>query len=311
MVQNWLKRLINREQETDEELPSESMVRADVSDGQGYREIIISSWKELRDTFEDPSYRSWAFRGQTNTRWSLYSSLSRHLQMSRVMPEHWKKQEERILRIFRRKAHLYLERVPDERDSFQWLALMQHHGAPTRLLDFTWSPYVAAFYALTRATEGTDAAIWALFPPALIRGALQTVRARQRVKPEEIGPWILGNYEKYFLPNKQPIALIGDPHHMNQRLIAHSGTFVIPGMLDMPVEKIISQHVDPQALVKFTLKTDRLRRDTIKELYRMNVTFATLFPDLDGLARSLELELELHWAYDPVTNEKFPRFEQD
>src|SRR5216684_3693164 len=62
-------------------------------------------------------------------------------------------------------AHLFLAHVPDDADSFHWLALMQHHGAPTRLLDFTWSPYVAAFFALERATS--DAAIWAINLPLL------------------------------------------------------------------------------------------------------------------------------------------------
>jgi hypothetical protein len=39
----------------------------------------------------------------------------------------------------------------------------------------------------------------------------------------------------------------------------------------------------------------------MQELYGMNITQATLFPDLDGLARSLAYELEFHWAYDPRT----------
>ena len=67
-------------------------------------------------------------------------------------PAVWAAQEERILRIFKRKAHHFLSAGPLPDDDFEWLALMQHHGAPTRLLDFTWSPYVAAFFALQRAT---------------------------------------------------------------------------------------------------------------------------------------------------------------
>jgi hypothetical protein len=54
---------------------------------------------------------------------------------------------------------------PEPDDDFQWLALMQHHGAPTRLIDFTWSPYVAAFFALERTL--TDGVVWAMNPGAI------------------------------------------------------------------------------------------------------------------------------------------------
>jgi len=87
---------------------------------------------------------------------------------------------------------------------------------------------------------------------------------------------------------------------MNQRLIAQSGTFVMPGVLDQPVEEL----VPPSAVVKFVLETKAIRRRAMSDLYHMNMSNATLFPGLDGLARSLAYELEFHWAFDPVTMEK-------
>jgi hypothetical protein len=47
---------------------------------------------------------------------------------------------------------------------------------------------------------------------------------------------------------------------------------------------------------------------TMRELYRMNISEATLFPGLDGLSRSLAFELEAHWAFDPLTGEKYEGF---
>jgi hypothetical protein len=214
--------------------------------------------------------------------------------------------ELRIVRVFKRKAHLFLSHVPDEADSFQWLALMQHHGAPTRLLDFTWSPNVAAFLALEAAVS--DAATWALFPPRVTDRRTRTTRASQKTYPGEIAPWISGHYERKFLPNKLPIVVIGEPHVMNQRLTAQSGAFVVSCVLDVPIDRLLACDKDRDGVFKLVLKTEKLRRDALRALYAMNITTATLFPDVGGLARSLAFELEWHWGFDPVTGERYRGF---
>ncbi len=71
---------------------------------------------------------------------------------------------------------------------------MQHHGAPTRLLDFTKSPYVATFFALEGATG--DAAVFALSAPILWSLQPELPQAYSR---EEIDPRKSGNFEKVFL----------------------------------------------------------------------------------------------------------------
>jgi hypothetical protein len=162
-------------------------------------------------------------------------------------------------------------------------------------LGFYVVPYVAAFFALERAIA--KAAIWALFPPKLNNRMVRTIRASQKIEEDEIGPWIEGNYEQYFLLNREPLVIIGEPQQMNQRLVAQMGTFVMPGVLDKPVEEIAPS----EAVVKFNLETAKIRRDALKELYNMNITPYSLFPGVDGLARSLAYELEFHWAFDPIT----------
>ena len=251
----------------------------------------ISSWAQFVEIMTGSDYKSWAFRGHSDADWPILSTLSRYLKTYNIHPEVWPVMESRILRIFKRKAHLFLTHIPQEKDDLEWLALMQHHGTPTRLLDFTWSPYVAAFFALERATK--DAAVWAVFPPKLI-------------KDEKRGPWIQGNYVEYFLPNTQELIVICEPRQMNQRLIAQSGTFIIPGVLDKSIENT----VPADSIVKFTFDTDKMRKQAMVELYNMNITNATLFPGLDGLARSLAYELEFHWAFDTTTLEPRKGYEK-
>jgi hypothetical protein len=268
--------------------------------GPAFPVVEIDTWRRFQSVVAGPRYRNWAFRGQQDARWPLNSSLSRYLQDFKVHPDAWVEQEERIVRIFRRKAHLFLEHVPDDGDAFQWLALMQHHGAPTRLVDFTWSPYVAAFFALERAT--VDAAVWALDPPELKRPGLKLPGRKETIDPRELNLREPGNYEAYYLKNEIPFVRTGEPYVMNKRLIAQSGTFVVPGLLQMPIEKILSAY--PRAektITKFVLRTERLRDEAMEALYNMNLTPATLFPDLDGLARSMAYELEFNWAFDTKT----------
>ncbi|HUF65221.1 MAG TPA: FRG domain-containing protein [Gemmatimonadaceae bacterium] len=270
----------------------------------------IANWHEFSEVVAGSDYQNWAFRGQSDAKWPLFSSLSRYLKGYGIHRQAWADQEERIGRIFRRKAHLFLDHVPDETDAFQWLALMQHHGAPTRLLDFTWSPFVAAFFALERATE--DSAVWAVFVPTMWRAAhaINFPAKQTPLTPNQLSLRTVGAYEDFYLRNDVAFVSSGEPLVMNKRLIAQSGTFVVPGVLDQPVETILATYPEPgKTVVKFVLATRAIRDDAMRAFYNMNLTNATLFPDLDGLARSLAYELEFHWAYNPKTMKINPGYE--
>lgn len=240
-----------------------------------YRVVPVRSWDEYLDKIS--LCDGWAFRGHADSTWPLISSLGRYLN-AYIKEEHWKDQEDRIERLFKRKGHLFLTHIPERLDTFQWLALMQHHGAPTRLLDFTWSPHVAAFFALEHSTK--RAAVWAVNPKMLVN---------------------VTEHLNEFLEDPVAGAIgIGEPFVMNMRLIAQSGTFIVTKQVGTSIEDIVREHQYPEdTLVKFELPADSVRLPGMRALFMMNVTNATLFPGLDGLARSLAYELEFHWAHDP------------
>src|SRR5262245_8420396 len=267
------------------------------SRGTPYRVVRIGSWDEYLSIISDSPYQYWAFRGQRDASAPLFSLLSRYFMSFRVDPRAWREQEERILRIFKRKAIHFLDNVPERDDDFEWLALMQDHGAPTRLLDFTWSPYVAAFFSLHNST--TEAVIWACNP----------IEIKKKIKPVDLEA--RRSFRKHFLSVSGNFVWLGEPYAMNRRLIAQSGTFLVPAVLDKSIEEILKGYPNPkETLIKFILPADQVRETGMRELYRMNITQATLFPDLDGLARSLAYELEVHWAYDPVTMKSRTRGKQ-
>lgn len=252
------------------------------------QEIRLNRWSEFVDLTE--AQAGWAFRGEVSARWPLVSSLTRRLQTFCDDRSLWPLREERAVRVFRRKAHIYLTDRSALQDDLRCLALMQHHGAPTRLLDFTKSPYVAAFFALEDAVD--DAAVYALNTPALWSAAPQIDPTLTR---ERIDPRVPGNYERWFSGNRWPIVWFGEPLEMDQRLVAQSGLFVLPGVLDQPLDRILQGYPSTQPLLVKYVLPHTLREPAMQALYRMNVTNASLFPDLDGLARSTAYELEVVW----------------
>jgi hypothetical protein len=170
------------------------------------------------------------------------------------------------------------------------MAIMQHHGAPTRLLDFTWSPYVAAFFALEASS--TDAAVWAVNAPAI-----GTFCSHPYGYPQMRAPFPGKAFAGYRAHAGDGVA-IGEPFFKPRRLIAQSGTFIYPAEILNPVENQLRRR--PNRIAKLVLRGRSIRKEALSELYSMNVTHATLFPDVDGLARSTAYELEQHWAFDPT-----------
>lgn len=253
------------------------------------RTVRIQKWSDF--VAHSDAMQGWAFRGHLSPEWPLVPSLSRRLMQFCPDKQLWPLREARAMRVFRRKAHIHLSDRSALDDDLRCLALMQHHGAVTRLLDFTKSPFVAAFFALESAVA--EVAVFALNTPELWHRAPDFDSALTR---SVIDPRVEGNFEKYFAVNTLPILWFGEPSEMDTRLIAQSGLFVLPGMLDQALDEILRHYGGSDDLLTMFLLAPSMREDAMRALYRMNVTYATLFPDLDGLARSVSYELEAIWG---------------
>jgi hypothetical protein len=103
------------------------------------------------------------------------------------------------------------------------------------------------------------------------------------------------NFEKYFFANTNEILWFGEPAEMDDRLVAQSGTFVLPGVVDKSLQAILDGYESNEELLHKIVLPASMRVDAMKWLYRMNITNASLFPGLDGLARSIAVELEMVW----------------
>jgi hypothetical protein len=99
----------------------------------------------------------WVFRGLSDSSYPLITTLERvHAVWQRdgLIDETRRELEDRLLREFKRRCHHYDDvRIPDDEDHLEWLAMMRHWGAPTRLMDWTYSYHIATFFALQNADE--------------------------------------------------------------------------------------------------------------------------------------------------------------
>jgi FRG domain len=122
-------------------------------------DVLISSWEELQSKLYEGSWQGhlerfrspFAFRGVPNANSPPETGLRR-------LGAEYVRCEQSLLRNFRKYAH----RNAIHFDSlWNWMALAQHHGLPTRLLDWTFSPYVALHFATVNRTQWNyPAAIW-------------------------------------------------------------------------------------------------------------------------------------------------------
>ncbi|EKO3781922.1 FRG domain-containing protein [Vibrio cholerae] len=253
------------------------------------KEIELRSWSQFSEIIEKMPHRQWLFRGQSDYRWKLVSSLERAFNEAESFRElsntglNKYDFENILLDNFKTHAHLYLEHLPQVSDDFSWLSLMQHHGAPTRLLDFTFSPFVALYFALESGNQ--DAAIFCLNHHA-VRGDRSHDLGSDRL---EVFSDFLSQQSE--LTAKSVISFA--PVFSNTRLLHQQGVFVTTNTLDSSIEDVVSSAgIDPVDYIKIKVPT-KLRFEGLKLLNKMNVTSSLIYPGLDGFCKSMKSNIIL------------------
>lgn len=120
------------------------------------KEITINDDCGFFDVVQSFSKSRWFFRGHSEANWKLETTFERNFRPR--TPKDAQILEWSTVQTFKKDAIRYF----DYGRSIEWLATMQHYGAPTRLLDFTESLMVALYFAMENAVKGQDACIWGL-----------------------------------------------------------------------------------------------------------------------------------------------------
>jgi hypothetical protein len=256
-------------------------------------EVVVRSLGDLIDkvTPTEPDPRtgrrrdSGVYRGDRDARWPLLTSLDK---LGGATSPHSKADlEEHILRNFIRYSRPYFPQPPV--NEWEVLVAAQHHGLPTRLLDWTYSPLVAAHFATIGGDCESDRVVWRLdwksvhrsfgLPElALLLQDLEGILGGDR----PLTPWTLFSASRA----AREFACMLEPPSLNARIAAQSSTFTLCSDKRRSFDHFLEGHGLGTALTKFIIparETARFR----DQLDLVSVDERRLFPDLDGVAAEM------------------------
>jgi FRG domain len=267
-------------------------------------QIRVDSWEDT--VVLGKGLAGHVFRGQSDAKWSLSTTIERAARRYGFPDGALRNREVVLLNNFQRRAHQYLDDPPSLEDRLEWLALMQHHGAPTRLLDFSHSFYVAAFFSMESAEQ--DGAIWALSTDFTMGHTSNLLSQTKTMLDLEVESRAVLQAHLSGRQTSTCVMLV-EPHRMNARLAVQQGCFVVPGDLSksfmeslacclevdvatLAVKKARSlrpgdaDRLFDSPVIKIVLPKE-IHNRAVWDLDQMNVNATSLFPGLDGFARSL------------------------
>ena len=256
------------------------------------REVVIHSLSDLiAQTTPEPDPTSGrrrgtgVYRGAAAATWPLLTSLD---QLGGAGRPHTKAElEEFILRSFIRYSRPYFASPPI--NDWEVLVAAQHHGLPTRLLDWTYSPLVAAHFATVDPAVTTDRAVWRLDWKAVHR-RFQLPELALLIQDLE---GILGG-ARPFTPSAlfamrddvRPFACMLEPPSLDARIVAQSAAFTLCSDKRQPFDRFLEHHGLGDALTKLVIPAEEAGRIR-DQLDLVSVDERRLFPDLDGVAAHL------------------------
>lgn len=304
---------------------------------------LCSNWAEIADWINDiPTPRAsvddesggfykteWVFRGLRNSIYDLQPAIEREV---RDKSMEWSGLETLVSSEFKARARMHLAAALIPTDEITWLAQMQHYAVPTRLLDFTHSPFVALYFAIRNGSNDPRREcirLWAVNASAVNKRfsrvaweakrkstketTLHTVgftladlqAHRDDVTIETHDLYVLiteslsatGEYRWRWLLNESGCVCAASPPSFNPRLVSQQGIFLLNCAEKLNFIESLGKMIGDNKLCwrKAIDIPVELIPEIESRLFQMNVHEQSLFPDVEGLAGFIRQKLRLHW----------------
>jgi hypothetical protein len=256
---------------------------ASVNRAQSWSELVdqlfAGSWNPDLQRFRSP----FAFRGLECAEHDLSNSLVRlagHADVNKL--------ELALLRNFRKYAHA--KTTLDVDSIWHWLAVGQHHGLPTRMVDWTYSPFVALHFATKNPREfDTDGVVWCV---NFVQANRLLPRRLRAILEEEHSETLTVDMLSEFTSLRafdalapEPFVVFVEPPSLDARILNQFALFSLMSGPTATMDAWVREHPE---LCRRVLVPAELKWEVRDKLDQANVSERTLFPDLDGLSRWLE-----------------------
>jgi hypothetical protein len=253
-------------------------------------ELMARSWLDILDALYEGSWNQdlqrfrspYAFRGLSSQDHTLASSLVRLAKPAADV----KRLELALLRNFRKYAH---GEAAGADSIWDWLALGQHRGLPTRLLDWTYSPLVALHFATEDTAQfGEDGVVWCVnFVEANKRLPSRLKRLLQQEGSDTFTVEMLGAFKslrEFDALSRDPFVVFVEPPAVDRRILNQLALFSLMSDPSATLDDWFRSHSN---LCRQVAIPAALKWEIRDKLDQANVNERVLFPGLDGLSRWL------------------------
>lgn len=192
----------------------------------------------------DPQTPIWIFRGMGNVNYELKTNLERAFDEFNTPADQRLNCEKCLIHDFRRRVRNLTLNLPPDEDNLAWLALMRHWGAPTRLLDWTYSFWVAVYFALEGPLEYKrngvvrPAIVWAIDRKGLADRFDKVIGSEPEAKLKKVVPYmrLKETFDTVFFGTTR-LVYPGNPFSFGERQVVQQGFFLAPGNLEYSFEQ--------------------------------------------------------------------------